>query len=84
MYQCDTIHADISHLASLLTALKCKSSDWFDLGLQLEVNYFALKEIEADYSKAKQRMREMLAAWLKGQGGECTKQAIKTALSEID
>ena len=68
----------------MLTALKCKSSDWFDLGLQLEVNYYALKEIEADYSKVKQCMREMLAAWLNGQGGERTKQAIETALSEID
>ena len=78
------IHVDISHLKDLLTALKCKSSDWFDLGIQLEVNYCALKEIEAGYSKAKQCMREMLAAWLKGQGGECTKQALETALSEID
>ena len=78
------VHADISHLSDLLTALKCKSSDWLDLGVHLRVNYGALKAIEADNKKVNNCMREMLAAWLIGQGGECTKQALETALSKID
>ena len=58
--------------------------EWFDLGLHLRVKYGALKAIEADYRKVKQCMREMLAAWLKGQGGECTKHTLRTALLNID
>ena len=54
------------------------------LGLHLRVKYGALKAIEADYRKVKQCMREMLAAWLKGQGGECTKHTLRTALLNID
>ena len=46
------------------------------------MKYGTLKAIEADNKKVRQCMREMLAAWLNGQGGECTKQALKTALSK--
>ena len=83
MYQCIyyITAAGISHLADLILALNCIRSDWFDLGLHLRVDYGTLKAIEADNKKVKQCMREMLAAWLNGQGGECTKQALKTALS---
>ena len=78
------VHADISHLSVLLTALKCIRSDWFDLGVHLRVNYGALKAIEANNKKVNNCVREMLAAWLIGQGGKCTKQALETALSKID
>ena len=74
--------AGISHLSDLILALYCISSEWFDLGLHLRVKYGALKAIEADNKKVKQCMREMLAVWLNGQGEECTKQALKTALSK--
>ena len=78
------ITAGISHLADLILALNCIRSDWFDLGLHLRVNYGTLKAIEADNKKVGQCTREMLAAWLNGQGGECTKQALKTALSKLN
>ena len=77
------IHADISHLANLLTVLICKSSEWFNLGLYLGLGHGALKAIEANYRMVDHCMREMLAAWLNGQGGERTKQAIETALSKL-
>ena len=67
-----------------MIALNCTTSEWFDLGLHLRMNYGALKAIEADYRKVKQCMREMLAAWLNGQGGECTKHTLRTALLNID
>ena len=78
------ITAGISHLADLILALNCIRSDWFDLGLHLRVDYGTLKAIEADNKKVGQCTREMLAAWLNGQGGECTKQALKTALSKLN
>ena len=67
-----------------MTALNYISSEWFNLGLHLSVKYGALKEIEADYRKVKRCMREMLVSWLKGQGGECTKHTLRTALLNID
>ena len=67
-----------------MIALNCITSEWFDLGLHLRVKHGALKAIEADYRKVKQCMREMLAAWLNGQGGECTKHTLRTALLNID
>ena len=62
--------AGISHLADLILALNCIRSDWFDLGLHLRVDYGTLKAIEADNKKVGQCTREMLAAWLNGQGGK--------------
>ena len=67
-----------------MIALNYISSEWFDLGLHLRIEHGALKTIEADYRKVKQCMREMLAVWLKGQGGECTKHTLRTALLNID
>ena len=75
--------ADISHLPDLMIALNYITSEWFDLGLHLRVKYSTLKAIEADYRKVKQCMREMLAVWLKGQGGECTKHTLRTAMLNI-
>ena len=67
-----------------MTALNSITSEWFDLGLHLRVKYGTLKAIETDYRKVKQCMIEMLAVWLKGQGGECTKHTLRTALLNID
>ena len=67
-----------------MIALNSITSEWFDIGLHLRVKYGALKEIEADYRKVRQCMREMLVSWLKGQGGECTKHTLRTALSNIN
>ena len=67
-----------------MTALNSIATEWFDLGLHLRVKYSTLKAIEADYRKVKQSMREMLAVWLNGQGGECTKHTLRTALLKID
>ena len=57
---------------------------WFELGLQLGLDYFKLKEIKKNNSEVQECMIEMLAAWLKGQGGECTKHTLRTALLNID
>ena len=67
-----------------MIALNYISSEWLDLGLHLRIKHGALKTIEADYKKVKQCMREMLVAWLNGQGGECTKYTLKSALLNID
>ena len=63
-----------------MIALNSITSEWFNLGLHLRVKYGTLKAIEADYRKVKQCMTEMLAVWVKGQGGECTKHTLRTAL----
>ena len=56
---------------------------WFELGLQLGLDYFKLKEIKKNNSEVQECMIEMLAEWLKGQGGECTKHNLRTALLNI-
>ena len=56
---------------------------WFELGLQLGLDYFKLKEIKKNNSEVQECMIEMLAVWLKGQGGECTKHTLRTALLNI-
>ena len=72
---------DTSHLPVLLTAL-WQVYQWFDLGLQLGVPYHSLKKIEKEQGGAvEDSKREMLVAWLKGQGA--SKQALMTALRNM-
>ena len=64
--------------------LKDTVCQWRELGVQLGLNYFTLREIEKDRREVKECMIDMLAAWLKGQGAECTKHNLKKALLNID
>ena len=81
----DNITADINtHLAVLMADLKDLVCQWRELGLQLGLNYFKLREIEKNRREAKECMMDMLAAWLSGQGGECTKHTLRTALLNVD
>ena len=68
-----------------MRALKCVMCQWKDLGLQLGLDYYSvLNVIEKDRrEKVKDCMMDMLAAWLKGAGDECSKQTLKAALQEI-
>ena len=75
---------ELVHLAVLLTALK-QVYQWFNLGLQLGVPYHTLKSIEREErERVEDSKREMLAAWLNGQGGEPRKQFLVTALRNIN
>ena len=79
------ISADISdHLADLIVVLKPTNCMWFDLGLQLGLDYFDLEEIKKNNRDVVgDCMRNMLAEWLKiGKG--CTRQTLETALLKID
>ena len=67
-----------------MTVLKDTVCQWRELGVQLRLRYFTLREIEKDRREAKECMIEMLAVWLKGQGGECTKHTLRTALCNIN
>ena len=69
-----------SHLPLLMVALTDIAYQWEHLGTQLGLKYGKLKEIKKTEMDC---MREMLAAWLQGSGGECSKQALKTALQKI-
>ena len=57
------------------------SSDWFELGMALDVSTGKLKEIEATYKKSSRCMIEMLEAWIK-QGGNRTHYQIIEALRD--
>ena len=53
------------------------------LGTQLGLKYGELKKIKkTEIGIQMDCMREMLAEWLQGSGGECSKQALKTALQK--
>ena len=73
-----------SHLRLLMVALTDIAYQWEHLGTQLGLKYGKLKEIKkTEIGIQMDCMREMLAAWLLGSGGECSKQALKTALQKI-
>ena len=78
-----SLFTDFSHLPVLLIALR-QVYQWFGLGLQLGVPYYILKVIEREQrERVEDSKREMLVAWLKGQGGEPTKDYLVTALRSI-
>ena len=57
---------DITDLDEVQESVK-EIVEWKDLGLKLGLFYSTLEEIEADHNRVKNRKREMLAAWLKGE-----------------
>ena len=79
-----TIIDAVTHLAVLMVVLNDTACQWYNLGLQLGISCFTLDAIETDQRGVQICLREMLKAWLKGQGGECTKHTLRTALSNIN
>ena len=58
---------DRSHLQLVRDALKSgnfSDANWFDLGLQLNLQYSDLKSIENDKDSNSTRLRECLGLWL--------------------
>lgn len=55
---------DQQDLPWLLDFLKSVASKWFELGIQLKLEYSHLKTIEHDYRKANDYLRETMASWL--------------------
>ena len=74
------------HLLLLLKVLRStiQSSQWFNLGINLGLDYYSLMVIEKDYKEVEECMREMLALWLRGPEEGCTKQALLKAMSKIN
>ena len=67
-----------------MVALSDIAYQWEHLGTHLGLKYGKLKEIKKTEIRIQMDcMREMLAAWLHGQGREYSKQALKTALRNI-
>ena len=67
-----------------MVALANEAYQWEHLGDQLGLKYGKLKEIKKNEIGIQMDcMREMLVGWLQGQGGEYSKQALKTALQKI-
>ena len=67
-----------------MEALASVECQWKHLGDQLGLKPWELEAIDIiERSRPINCIREMLAAWLKGSGGECSKQALKTALQKI-
>ncbi len=66
-------------LNPIFEALIAVAHTWYNLGLALGVHEPTLKEIEADYSKCRNRLREMLSHWLRN-GSSITWQNIVRAL----
>ena len=66
-------------------ALDSVACQWKHLGDQLGLKPWKLEAIDiSERSKSINCIRGMLAAWLQGSGGECSKQALKTALQKIE
>ena len=73
-----------THLHLLMVALTDIAYQWEHLGTQLGLKYGRLQVIERNRrGKQMDCMREMLAEWLQGSGGDYSKQALKTALQKI-
>ena len=69
------------NLQLLLPALR-EVFDWFELGIQLQVPLYRLREIEAEKPTERERRLEMLDCWLKG-GNERSKTFLKRALEKM-
>ena len=54
----------LDDLVCVLGEVLDMSTEWYDLGLQLKVRIGTLDTIQADFTAAKHRLREMLKAWL--------------------
>ena len=78
------IIADINDLPDLLLVLRSTVYQWFELGQQLGLDDLILTKIEKENRASQNYMIKMLATWLDGKGGECTKQALVKALLSID
>ena len=74
------IDAD-QHLRLLLPALR-EVFVWFELGIQLQVPIYRLREIEAEKPTVRERKLEILDCWLKG-GNEHSKTFLKIALEKM-
>ena len=58
---------------------------WMTLGVHLGVDYFVLKDIKKNQPQdVEECMMALLAEWLEGQGGECNRDTLKTALQKIN
>ena len=78
------LHTDDDHLPLLMVALIYRAYQWEHLGTQLGLKYGKLQVIERNRrGKQMDCMQDMLVAWLHGSGGECSKQALITALQNI-
>ena len=74
---------DIDTLASLMEALAKVAYKWKHLGDQLGLKFWELETIDrSERGIPMDCMRTMLAAWLQGSGGVCSKQTLKTALQK--
>ena len=56
--------------------------DWCELGIQLQVPLYRLREIEAEKPTVRERRLEMLDCWLKGDN-EHSKTFLKRALEKM-
>ena len=76
---------DADTLPFLTEALASVACQWKHLGDQLRLKPWKLEAIDiSERSRPINCMREMLVEWLQGSGGECSKQALKTALQKIE
>ena len=66
------------HLRLLMPALR-EVLHWIELGLQLKVPLYRLREIEVEKPTVRERRLEILDCWLKG-GNEHSKTFLKRAL----
>ena len=67
-----------------MEALVSVAYQWKHLGDQLGLKFWKLETIDrSERGIPMDCMRKMLAAWLQGSGGECSKQALKTALQKL-
>ena len=70
------------HLRLLMPTLR-EVLHWIELGLQLEVPLYRLREIEVEKLTVRERRLEMLDCWLKG-GNKHSKAFLKRALERME
>ena len=78
------VSTDSSHLQLVRDALKSgkfSDADWFDLGLQLTLQYSDLRSIESGKDNNSTRLRECLVLWL---SSSRTWEMLASALEKLD
>lgn len=83
----NTFHIDINHVTQICNSLNkagYSDSDWFELGMKLNISYPDLKNIEDNYLSVLRCFCECIALWLKQTpASERTMDTIGTALRDM-
>ena len=72
----------INDKADVLRATKPAATLWEELGLALKISVTELEAVEYNHSECGERLKKVVALWLRGNGGECSWRFLCAAMRD--